>query len=102
MTESIVVKGADSLHPRTIPQNIHFPAELPVVEQREAISEAILANQVVIIAGETGSGKTTQLPKNLFAAWARKACPDWSYAATQAGGTNSRSAHRQRVANNAG
>ena len=63
MTESIVVKGADSLHPRTIPQNIHFPAELPVVEQREAISEAILANQVVIIAGETGSGKTTQLPK---------------------------------------
>jgi ATP-dependent helicase HrpA len=48
--------------PRSIP-DISFPAELPVVEQREIISRAILENQVVIIAGETGSGKTTQLPK---------------------------------------
>jgi len=47
---------------RAIP-DISFPAELPVVEQRKAIAEAIQGNQVVIIAGETGSGKTTQLPK---------------------------------------
>jgi ATP-dependent helicase HrpA len=41
---------------------LSFP-QLPVSERREEIAEAILHNQVVIIAGETGSGKTTQLPK---------------------------------------
>ncbi|WP_126454417.1 ATP-dependent RNA helicase HrpA [Sulfuriflexus mobilis] len=40
-----------------------FPDNLPVSDRREAISEAIKNHQVVIIAGETGSGKTTQLPK---------------------------------------
>ena len=40
-----------------------YPAELPVVERREAILAAIRDNQVVILCGETGSGKTTQLPK---------------------------------------
>jgi len=42
---------------------IDYPAELPVVEHREEIRRAIAANQVIILAGETGSGKTTQLPK---------------------------------------
>ncbi len=42
---------------------INFPPELPVVEQRESIARAIELHQVIIIAGETGSGKTTQLPK---------------------------------------
>jgi ATP-dependent helicase HrpA len=45
------------------PETITFPADLPVVERREDIARAIENNQVVIIAGETGSGKTTQLPK---------------------------------------
>ena len=40
-----------------------FPDELPVSERREDIATAIANHQVVIIAGETGSGKTTQLPK---------------------------------------
>jgi ATP-dependent helicase HrpA len=40
-----------------------FPENLPVSERREAIREAIAQHQVVIVAGETGSGKTTQLPK---------------------------------------
>ena len=40
-----------------------YPAELPVVERREAILEALASEQVVIVCGETGSGKTTQLPK---------------------------------------
>lgn len=40
-----------------------YPDELPVSERRHEILEAIQANQVVIVAGETGSGKTTQLPK---------------------------------------
>ncbi|MFM9376231.1 ATP-dependent RNA helicase HrpA [Gordonia sp. VNK21] len=40
-----------------------FPPELPVSACRDEIAEAIAAHQVVVIAGETGSGKTTQLPK---------------------------------------
>ncbi len=42
---------------------IDFPEELPIAQRREDIARAIAAHQVVIIAGETGSGKTTQLPK---------------------------------------
>ena len=45
------------LHP------IEYPAELPVVAKREELAEAISKHQVVIVCGETGSGKTTQLPK---------------------------------------
>lgn len=41
---------------------ITYP-DLPISERRQEIAEAIRANQVVVIAGETGSGKTTQLPK---------------------------------------
>jgi ATP-dependent helicase HrpA len=40
-----------------------YPLELPVSARRDEISKAIAANQVVIVCGETGSGKTTQLPK---------------------------------------
>lgn len=40
-----------------------FPPELPVSGRREDIAEAIATHQVVVIAGETGSGKTTQIPK---------------------------------------
>jgi len=40
-----------------------FPPELPVSARRGDIANAIAANQVVIVCGETGSGKTTQLPK---------------------------------------
>jgi ATP-dependent helicase HrpA len=46
-----------------IPVAIHFPPELPVSRRREEIARAIAQHQVVIVAGETGSGKTTQLPK---------------------------------------
>ena len=42
---------------------ISYPEELPVSERREDIAAAIRDHQVVIVAGETGSGKTTQLPK---------------------------------------
>ncbi|MGN5731879.1 ATP-dependent RNA helicase HrpA [Arthrobacter psychrochitiniphilus] len=42
---------------------ITYPPALPVSERREDIMAAIAANQVTIIAGETGSGKTTQIPK---------------------------------------
>ena len=43
--------------------NINYPGELPIVAHREEIVEAIRSSQVVVIAGDTGSGKTTQLPK---------------------------------------
>ncbi|SDD20161.1 ATP-dependent RNA helicase HrpA [Glycomyces harbinensis] len=42
---------------------IVYPEELPVSQRKDDILEAIRDNQVVIIAGETGSGKTTQIPK---------------------------------------
>ncbi|UJH71364.1 ATP-dependent RNA helicase HrpA [Ornithinimicrobium sp. INDO-MA30-4] len=45
------------------PTALNYPAELPVVERKDDLLEAIAGNQVVIIAGETGSGKTTQIPK---------------------------------------
>ncbi len=42
---------------------IDFPAQLPISAKRELIAETIDRHQVVVLAGETGSGKTTQLPK---------------------------------------
>lgn len=42
---------------------VTFPESLPISERREEIAEVIRDNQVVILAGETGSGKTTQIPK---------------------------------------
>src|SRR6202162_1657865 len=43
--------------------SITYPEELPVSGRREEIAAALTANQVIIVSGETGSGKTTQLPK---------------------------------------
>ena len=42
---------------------ISYPPELPVTQRRDDIAAAIRDHQVVVVAGETGSGKTTQLPK---------------------------------------
>ena len=42
---------------------LEYPADLPVVLRREELAKAINDHQVVIVCGETGSGKTTQLPK---------------------------------------
>ncbi|CAM5415467.1 ATP-dependent RNA helicase HrpA [Eoetvoesiella caeni] len=46
-----------------LPPLIEYPEDLPVSGRRGDIAAAIKANQVVIVCGETGSGKTTQLPK---------------------------------------
>lgn len=48
---------------RAVRPRLEYPPELPVSAEREEIAAAIRDNQVVIVAGETGSGKTTQLPK---------------------------------------
>jgi ATP-dependent helicase HrpA len=42
---------------------VRYPEALPIVQSKDEISDAIRDHQVVIVAGETGSGKTTQLPK---------------------------------------
>jgi ATP-dependent helicase HrpA len=42
---------------------ISYPPELPISARRDELLAAIRDNQVVVVAGETGSGKTTQLPK---------------------------------------
>ncbi|MFT3870251.1 MAG: DUF3418 domain-containing protein [Nibricoccus sp.] len=52
----------------SFPFRIDFPPELPITARAEEIVAAIQANQVVILAGETGSGKTTQIPKMCLAA----------------------------------
>ena len=49
-----------------------YPDALPIVEKRAEIARIIEKNQVVILCGETGSGKTTQIPKYAWdssAAW---------------------------------
>ncbi|MXN87864.1 ATP-dependent RNA helicase HrpA [Pasteurella canis] len=48
-------------------KNIEFPEKLPVSQRKEEIQKLITQHQVVVIAGETGSGKTTQLPKMCLA-----------------------------------
>ncbi|WP_111412426.1 ATP-dependent RNA helicase HrpA [Billgrantia lactosivorans] len=45
------------------PVTLNYPPALPVAERRDEILAALREHQVVVVAGETGSGKTTQLPK---------------------------------------
>ncbi len=57
---------APRAHPRVPPRPIPpitYPESLPVSSRRDEIARAIRDHQVVIVCGETGSGKTTQLPK---------------------------------------
>lgn len=46
-----------------IPVKLELVAELPISQEADRIRQAIIEHQVVVLAGETGSGKTTQLPK---------------------------------------
>ncbi|MGA5202905.1 ATP-dependent RNA helicase HrpA [Streptomyces variegatus] len=48
---------------RALVPEVTYPEQLPVSQKKDAIAEAIRDHQVVIVAGETGSGKTTQIPK---------------------------------------
>ena len=62
-----VTKAADEVAAReALAINIAYPESLPVSGAREEILEAIDSHPVTIIAGETGSGKTTQIPKMLL------------------------------------
>src|SRR4051794_37138776 len=42
---------------------VSYPVELPITARKDDIIAAISSNQVVVVSGETGSGKTTQIPK---------------------------------------
>jgi ATP-dependent helicase HrpA len=53
-------------HRQALVPKITYDDALPIVQRRDDIRAAIAANQVVILCGETGSGKTTQLPKILL------------------------------------
>ena len=48
---------------RQLPTAIDFPEELPITAYREELVELIRNHQVIVVCGETGSGKSTQLPK---------------------------------------
>ncbi|MER5789168.1 ATP-dependent RNA helicase HrpA [Streptomyces sp. NPDC001980] len=48
---------------RAVVPAVSYPEQLPVSQKKNEIAEAIRDHQVVIVAGETGSGKTTQIPK---------------------------------------
>ena len=48
---------------------LNYPTELPVSEHRADILEALKTNPAVIVCGDTGSGKTTQLPKMAMEYW---------------------------------
>ncbi|MFJ7121627.1 ATP-dependent RNA helicase HrpA [Streptomyces albogriseolus] len=62
--EAEVAAAAERMAARRarMPQ-VRYPEQLPVSQKKDAIAEAIRDHQVVIVAGETGSGKTTQIPK---------------------------------------
>jgi ATP-dependent helicase HrpA len=51
-----------------LPVQLLFPEALPVSARRDEITAAIASHPVIIVSGETGSGKTTQLPKLCIAA----------------------------------
>nr|WP_110069830.1 ATP-dependent RNA helicase HrpA [Halomonas sp. A11-A] len=62
--EQAVARSREAVARRAArPVTLNYPPELPVVERREEILDALRDHQVVVVAGETGSGKTTQLPK---------------------------------------
>jgi ATP-dependent helicase HrpA len=54
--------------PPSFPFRVEFPSELPITARAEEITAAIQSSPVVILAGETGSGKSTQIPKMCLAA----------------------------------
>lgn len=62
VTEAQLERAAQKRRDVVVPP-ITYPEQLPVSARREDISAAIRDHQVVIVAGETGSGKTTQIPK---------------------------------------
>ena len=68
---------------KTAVQNpIVFPESLPVSQRKAEIQKLLSEHQVIVVAGETGSGKTTQLPKMCLELGFRQFGHDWPYSAS--------------------
>src|SRR5215472_9640351 len=63
LTRAVAASRERALEREAGVPRIGYPPELPVAQRRDEIAAAITAHRVVIVCGETGSGKTTQLPK---------------------------------------
>ncbi|WP_217208810.1 ATP-dependent RNA helicase HrpA [Streptomyces sp. AC550_RSS872] len=62
--EAEIAKGEERIATRrALVPAVTYPEQLPVSQKKSDIADAIRDHQVVIVAGETGSGKTTQIPK---------------------------------------
>ncbi|MCS5880859.1 hypothetical protein LNP17_14105 [Klebsiella variicola subsp. variicola] len=81
---------------------ITYPENLPVSQKKQEILEAVRDHQVVIVAGETGSGKTTQLPKICMELGRGLKGADRPYPAASSGRANRRQPYRRGAANGAG
>ena len=76
------------------PLLFNMTADLPISARREAILEALAHHQVLIVAGDTGSGKSTQLPQYCLELGRGRAGLDRPYAAAPSRGARSGRAHR--------
>jgi ATP-dependent helicase HrpA len=63
LTAALEASLAEAQRRRALVPPIRYPEELPVAARRQDIAETLAGHQVIVICGETGSGKTTQLPK---------------------------------------
>ncbi len=63
LRQAIATSRAGVDQRRLLIPEIHYPPELPVSERRAEVAALIARHQVVVLCGETGSGKSTQLPK---------------------------------------
>ncbi len=72
----------------------HDP-ELPITARREAILQALKEHQVLIVAGDTGSGKSTQLPQYCLELGPRHGRTDCPHAAAASGSACLGRAHRR-------
>jgi ATP-dependent helicase HrpA len=69
LTESIKISQKKcQVRNSSIPAHINFPDQLPVSAKADEIAKLLSDHQVLVVAGDTGSGKTTQIPKMCLAA----------------------------------
>jgi len=66
LAERIIASELIARRRRDLVPTIHYPPELPISQRKDDIRAAIEQHQVVVVCGETGSGKSTQLPKLLL------------------------------------
>ena len=81
---------------------VTYPEELPVSARRDDIAAALRDTQVVVVAGETGSGKTTQLPKIALELGRGVRGPDRAHPAAADRRAQRRRAHRRGARHPAG